>query len=273
MNIKSTIIVIAIISAVYAADHQSQKAVAVPSYTYRRPSTKIIGGAPAFSHQFPWQASITVTACSGDWCSLCGGSLISRKHVLTAAHCTKGLSSFTIGLGSNTRNRPAVTVVAKSKTEHPKYNPESLANDVSIITLSLNVNLNNNIKVISLANSGIGTLVNRNAFVSGYGKTSSSSEGSNTLNYLSMRLISNSDCYKVFGPQIYSTTLCAVARSSVHKNVCSGDSGGPLVIKRNGNYVQVGIVSFVAKVGCDAGFPSGYARVSSFRNWITQNMN
>ncbi|XP_063708425.1 trypsin alpha-3-like [Culicoides brevitarsis] len=268
---KSIILIVAFVVYAVADDNATQEAVVVPSVNYTRSPMRIVGGSPALSHQFPWQAS--VTSCSGRTCSLCGGSLITRKHVLTAAHCTRGLSSFTIGLGSNRRNQPAVSVVAKSKKEHPNYNPQSLANDVSIITLLTSVNLNNQVKLIALATSGIGTLANHEAFVSGYGKTSDSSGPSITLNYLTMKIIDNYSCSRVYGPQVQSSTLCAVGKASVNKNVCSGDSGGPLVIKQNGNYVQVGVVSYVAAVGCSAGYPSGYARVSSFRTWIDQNTN
>ncbi|KAJ8976738.1 hypothetical protein NQ317_004289 [Molorchus minor] len=43
--------------------------------------------------------------------------------------------------------------------------------------------------------------------------------------------------------------------------------GGPLVV----NEVQVGVASFVSARGCESGLPTGYARVSSFRNWIADN--
>ena len=44
---------------------------------------KIIGGENADPHQFPFQVALTYY----DY-FFCGGSLITRKHVLTAAHCT-----------------------------------------------------------------------------------------------------------------------------------------------------------------------------------------
>jgi len=50
-----------------------------------------------------------------------------------------------------------------------------------------------------------------------------------------------------------------------------GDSGGPLVIRNGNNFLLIGVVNFVSSRGCVVGLPSGYARVSSFRNWILNN--
>ncbi len=46
---------------------------------------KIVGGTVANSHSWPAQAYITI--CRGSSCFLCGGTLIDRNTVLTAAHC------------------------------------------------------------------------------------------------------------------------------------------------------------------------------------------
>ena len=43
--------------------------------------------------------------------------------------------------------------------------------------------------------------------------------------------------------------------------------GGPLFITENGNFVQVGIVSYGR--GCAAEFPGVYTKVESYSNWIS----
>jgi secreted trypsin-like serine protease len=50
-----------------------------------------------------------------------------------------------------------------------------------------------------------------------------------------------------------------------------GDSGSALVIRRNNAWTQIGIVNFGAAGACSAGFPMGYARVTSFLTWIREN--
>jgi len=47
-----------------------------------------------------------------------------------------------------------------------------------------------------------------------------------------------------------------------------GDSGGPLVYNNGITFTQIGVVSFTSTLGCNFGYPAGYARVSSFLDWI-----
>ena len=50
---------------------------------------RICNGIPAAPKQFPWQVAI-LTPIGNNIYSFCGGSLINRKWVLTAAHCVVG---------------------------------------------------------------------------------------------------------------------------------------------------------------------------------------
>ena len=51
-----------------------------------------------------------------------------------------------------------------------------------------------------------------------------------------------------------------------------GDSGGPLVFREDdGNYTEVGIVSFGHPSGCENGYPAVFTRVTSYLDWIQTN--
>ena len=48
-------------------------------------TAKIYGGEEAMPHEYPWNVYVSMKK-NGEW-YLCTGSLISRQHVLMAAHC------------------------------------------------------------------------------------------------------------------------------------------------------------------------------------------
>ncbi|KAG0434035.1 hypothetical protein HPB47_019395, partial [Ixodes persulcatus] len=65
------------------------------------PEDRIYGGKVAVPGSWPWQAQLLVRGRF----HVCGGSLISDQHVLTAAHCVWGkqLLNLKIHLGSHRR--------------------------------------------------------------------------------------------------------------------------------------------------------------------------
>lgn len=44
---------------------------------------RVVGGDDAYDCEFPWMAAVTVNNL------FCGGTILDRRHVLTAAHCMK----------------------------------------------------------------------------------------------------------------------------------------------------------------------------------------
>lgn len=48
--------------------------------------TRVVNGQASIPGEWPWQALILRSKSSGYY-ALCGGTLISERYVLTAAHC------------------------------------------------------------------------------------------------------------------------------------------------------------------------------------------
>merc|ERR1712002_818159 len=96
---------------------------------------RIIGGEEAPAHEFPWQISLRNLGSH-----ICGGSIINKNQVITAAHCVEGalpiLDSVVAGahhrileFGHQKRN------VASMEAHEDHNNPE-FDNDVAIITVT-----------------------------------------------------------------------------------------------------------------------------------------
>ncbi|XP_047106410.1 brachyurin-like [Schistocerca piceifrons] len=218
---------------------------------------RIVGGSAAYQGQFPHQAAVSM-----DSSYLCGDSLISTSAVLTAAHCVSGFSKWAVSLGGIRRSGSEsghVTINIRSTTVHSGYNANTLNNDIAVIFLGTNVQLSSNIKFST--NYSI-SFEGQTATVSGWGVTADT-----YLQYTTLSVISNSLCQQYYGGVIVSSTLCATG--SNRQSTCNGDSGGPMVIGSTGSFTLIGVVSFVSDAGCESGDPSGYARVTSFLNWIS----
>jgi serine protease 56 len=50
---------------------------------------KVVGGVPAELGAWPWMALLGYSNRGGEVEFRCGGSLITSRHVLTAAHCIR----------------------------------------------------------------------------------------------------------------------------------------------------------------------------------------
>ncbi len=70
----------------------------------------------------------------------CSGTLVSDRHVLTSAHCTRGVKKIGMVFGTdnillNDEDVQRREVSSSSVIEHPHFDPYSGANDLSIIKL------------------------------------------------------------------------------------------------------------------------------------------
>jgi len=228
---------------------------------------RIIGGVKVTGRELPWQVRVYMTDKQGDTFS-CGGSVVSKKHVVTAAHCTAGMESLVVIPGADDVTQGSRVNVAKW-TDHPQYNTRNLNNDISVLELATELAFDESISPICLPDVDA-DYAGKTAVMSGYGLTGdftdSSSTTSNELMKIEKKVGTNTYCSSNWGGLFDADTkICDVVVPG--KSTCKGDSGGPMQVKVGDNYHLVGVVSFGSARGCLAG-PSVFAKAQAYVSWV-----
>ncbi|XP_047513934.1 proclotting enzyme isoform X2 [Pieris napi] len=236
---------------------------------------RIVGGDDAGFGTFPWQAYIRIGS------SRCGGSLISRRHVVTAGHCVARAQPrhvrVTLGdyvINSAAEPLPAYTFGVRTIKVHPlfKFTPQADRFDVAVLTLDRNVHYMPHIAPICLPERG-SDFLGQYGWAAGWGALSPGSRlRPRTLQAVDVPVLDNRVCerwHRANGINvvIYPEMLCAGYRGG-GKDSCQGDSGGPLMLERAGRWYLIGVVS--AGYSCASrGQPGIYHRVAHTVDWIS----
>ncbi|KAJ2808961.1 Chymase [Coemansia guatemalensis] len=96
----------------------------------------IVGGKAVESHAYPFVAYLSIET-QPNWHAVCGGTLLSTTHVVTAGHCVHHATTpSTVKLGfGHTHIKKQEIRRARSITIHPLFNMRTLVNDIAVIEL------------------------------------------------------------------------------------------------------------------------------------------
>ncbi|XP_067004097.1 venom protease [Anabrus simplex] len=240
---------------------------------------RIVGGDEAGFGSFPWQAYIRIGS------SRCGGSLVSRRHVVTAGHCVARATArqvhVTLGdyvINSDVEPLPAYTFGVREIRVHPlfRFTPQADRYDVAVLRLDRPASFMPHIAPICLPTRGEDFL-GRTGWAAGWGALQAGSRlRPKTLQAVDVPVIDNRLCerwHKSNGINvvIYEEMMCAGYRGG-GKDSCQGDSGGPLMMEKSGRWYLIGIVS--AGYSCaQRGQPGIYHRVAHTVDWISYIVN
>ncbi|XP_016005779.2 granzyme H isoform X2 [Rousettus aegyptiacus] len=199
---------------------------------------EIIGGHEAKPHSRPYMAYIQFL--QNGKMSRCGGVLVQKNFVLTAAHCSGSSIRVTLGAHNIKKQEKTQQVFRVMKAiPHPDYNPKNFSNDIMLLQLKRNIKLTKAVKPLSLPRA--------------------------EDQEVELTTQKDRECKSCF-PHYYSkdSQIC-VGDPKKKKTGFKGDSGGPLVCN---NTVQ-GIFSYARM---DKEPPGVFMNVSYFLAWIKRTM-
>lgn len=254
---------------------------------------RIVGGTDADIADFPWQVAL-VDSIAPPYNSICGGSIINERWILTAAHCkfddngNVPVKAVLIGTADLTDTAAAQVIPVSRFIIHEDFvdlnaaqeGEFALDNDIAVIELSEAIDFtecgSRCAKIEPLTSSDEGTLapVSAAALVSGWGNLSGDPDANDFPDLLQQADVNILDCTSspvLYTSDMISPNMMCASANDFSRDGCTGDSGGPLVVP-NGEgtgYVQAGIVSWGSSLGCAiTGYPGVYTRVANFSRWI-----
>ncbi|XP_036394618.1 serine protease hepsin isoform X1 [Megalops cyprinoides] len=245
---------------------------------------RIVGGEESRLGRWPWQVSLQY-----DGAHQCGGSIISDRWIVSAAHCFPEryhhLSRWRVLLGSIYRTATHKSVhVAEVRTVvfHSSYLPfvdpniDDNSRDIAILALTTPLQFTDYIQPVCLPTYGQRLVEGKMGTVTGWGNTEYYGQPPDVLQEANVPIISDAVCNapEYYDNQITTSMFCAgYEKGGI--DACQGDSGGPFVsedtLSKARRYRLLGVVSW--GTGCAmARKPGVYTKVSRFLPWISAAM-
>ncbi len=231
----------------------------------------VIGGRPVEISRTPWAVALSSRdrfgpARSGQFC---GGVLVARSTVLTAAHC---LSEAVLGIPQerltdlkaivgrgDLQSRKGREIPVRRVRVNPSYDPYTNAGDFAVLTLAAPLPASSVIRVAKPGDPAYRPGTGGDVY--GWGDTTGAGDYARTLRASRVEVLRDAVCERAYpgsseGTYTARNMMCA-GKPAGGRDACQGDSGGPLVARGK----VIGLVSWGSGCG-DAGNPGVYTRLS-----------
>ncbi|XP_046144258.1 transmembrane protease serine 9-like [Osmia bicornis bicornis] len=257
-----------------------------PSFPSKRPNvcnncvcgvgrkTRIVGGNVTNISEYPW-----IVSFSKQGTFYCAGSLITRRHVLTAAHCLEGFETRSIKIILADTDRPNVEKNAiirriKSVAIHEDFHTYTFNNDIAIVELDRPVDLSGIVRTACLPEDKAIDYTGATATVIGWGRTGENQPVSDELRKVNLPILSQEECDQAgYQKQRITENMFCAGYLEGERDACFGDSGGPLHVKGTFGHLEViGIISWGR--GCARpNFPGIYTKLTNYLGWLKDHLD
>ncbi|XP_017023724.2 brain-specific serine protease 4 [Drosophila kikkawai] len=236
--------------------------------------------------QFPWMVAL-LERIGNEYSFTCGGTLISARTVISAAHCfrfgSKSLSAArtVVSLGRNSLDifSPGDLKGVSELVLHHQYDVNTHTDaDLALLQLTNQVQFTDYIKPICLWNDNylLDLPSGHKSYVAGWGEDEHGNKNTRLAKMTSTDIITQTECRGNLTFEnvrfVTSNTICA--SNAKASGPCSGDSGGGLMLEEQDIWMLRGVVSSGQKTskGCDLTKPVIYTDVARHIDWLLKTM-
>ncbi|KAG8452121.1 hypothetical protein GDO86_004061 [Hymenochirus boettgeri] len=231
-------------------------------------NARIVGGRDCNLGECPWQAILVSDKNE----VFCGGTILSKDIILTAAHCINQTKYFKVVVGKlNILKNESIESTHKVEKiiVHPRFVKLTYDYDIAVIKLRDYINFTDNIIPACIPDPDFADQVLMNepaAMVSGFGRLHERGVQAKKLQMLQVPYIKRHRCIESSTHVITENMFCAGFEVEV-KDACQGDSGGPHVTPYKDVFFVTGVVSWGE--GCAQKGKFGvYTKISKLHKWL-----
>nr|ATU82435.1 venom S1 protease 23 [Lethocerus distinctifemur] len=233
---------------------------------------RIVGGKPAEENEYPYLVRVSMDTSWGV-ANICGGTIVTNYHVLTASHCTTDVDAqYYVTTGQHIVNLPSNRsrmYRVEKVINHPEYNQINDWNDLSVLVIAEKMEFNQFVGPVCLPSANRIDLPGQWVKAAGWGDTQYYGSSSVVLMKVFLKVIGHKECQEAYkGSDDVAPNPIQFCTYRTKKDTCQGDSGGPILWldPKTNRYTLVGVVSF--GIACADGTPAVNTDVQVYMPWI-----